>query len=130
MVLLAWAPAVHACPVPTVAQSTEVQRALRAGTDVWGNRLLQTRGGPTLAAARRFLPPLRYARAHGGSRLTASGVYYLPFGQPEGPRGAGTVALHVADGSEIYSGPTAGPSLVIAADGARFGACRPRLADG
>jgi len=107
-----------------------VQRALRAGTDVWGNRLLHAVGGPTLAAARRFLPPLRYARAHGGSRLTASGVYYLPFAAEPGPQGAAAVRLHVADGSRIYVDSVDGPSLAIRIGGRPFDACRPTLADG
>jgi len=128
--LLAWVPATHACPVPRTASAADVQRALRAGTDVWGDRLLREPGGPTLAAARRFLPPLRYANAHGGAPLTASGVYYLAFGVPDGPRGVELPSLHVADGSEVYSGTTAGPSLAVSVGAAAFGACRPHLADG
>lgn len=102
-----------------------MQRALGSGPDLWGNRLLAAPGGPTLAAARRFLPPLRFARARGGARLTASGVYYLPFSD-----GPGRAALHVADGSRIYSGSTDGPSLGIAVGGRPFDSCRPRLAGG
>ncbi len=128
--LLAWAPAAPACPVPSSASPAEVQRALRAGTDVWGNRLLRSAGGPTLAAARRFLPPLRFARAHGGTRLTASGVYYLPFAGEPGPQGASELGLHVADGSRIYAGRVTGPSLAVFVDGRPFASCRPRLADG
>ncbi|HET9507982.1 MAG TPA: hypothetical protein VFO81_08555, partial [Gaiellaceae bacterium] len=73
-----------------------VQRALRAGRDLWGKALLAAPAGPTYAGARRFLPPLRDARAPGKKPLTQSGVYYLPFAQPRGVQGAGTVALHVA----------------------------------
>ena len=80
-----------------------VEAALRAGQDVWGNALLAAPEGPTYAGARRYLPPLLYARAPGKRPLTDSGVYYLPFAQPLGVRGAGTVALHVADGSQVIS---------------------------
>jgi hypothetical protein len=128
--LLALAPATHACPVPASASAAEVQRALRAGTDVWGNRLLRSPGGPTLAAARRFLPPLRYARAHGGSRLTETGVYYLPFGGEAGPQGASEFRLHVADGSRIYARSVSGPSLEVSVAGRPFASCRSALAEG
>src|SRR5215831_1998439 len=90
-----------ACAVPKVAPAYvgRLERVLASGRDVWGDRLLHRRNGPTLDAARRFLPPLLYAAGHGGRPLTASGVYYLPFTLPVsvgGPRGFG---LHVADGS-------------------------------
>ena len=52
-----------------------------------------------------------FARAHGGTRLTASGVYYLPFAGEPGPQGASELGLHVADGSRIYAGRVSGPSL-------------------
>jgi len=127
---LVWAPAAHACPSPPSASSAEVQRALRSGTDLWGNRLLQAPGGPTLAAARRFLPPLRYARAHGGEPLTASGVYYLPFAAESPPQGAPRLWLHVADGSRIYADDVTGPSLAVTAGGRSFASCTATLADG
>jgi hypothetical protein len=38
-----------------------VSEAVRSGTDVWGNRLLASPGGPTVAGARRFLAPLLFA---------------------------------------------------------------------
>ena len=128
--LLAWAPAAHACPVPPSASPAEVQRALRAGPDLWGDRLLHEPGGPTLAAARRFLPPLRYARAHGGRPLTASGVYYLPFAAVAPPQGTSAPSLHVADGSRIYEGSVDGPSLAVSVGGRPFAACRAQLAGG
>ena len=37
------------------------------------------------------------------TRLTDSGVYYLPLGRPKGTHGAGAVDLHVADGSQVVS---------------------------
>jgi hypothetical protein len=104
--------------------------ALRTHTDLWGNRLLAAPGGPTYAGARRYLRPLLYARGAGGRPLTASGVYYLPFAQPDGARGAGSVALHVADGSQILAQRVGGRSLAVSVGtpGAeRFGSCLARL---
>jgi hypothetical protein len=68
-----------------------------------------------------------YARSAGRQPLTASGVYYLPFAEPEGPLGAGTVALHVADGSEIVSQRVGGPALEVSVGGERYGSCLARL---
>lgn len=128
--LLAWAPAAHACPAPPSAAPAEVVRALRSGPDLWGNRLLAAPGGPTLAAARRFLPPLRFARAHGGAPLTASGVYYLPFAAEVPPQGASRLWLHVADGSRIYADGVTGASLTVSVGGRPFASCTATLADG
>jgi len=103
---------------------------LRSGRDVWGDRLLAARGGPTYAAARRFLPPLLYARGPRGRPLTASGVYYLPFGQPAGPQGTSAIALHVADGSQIVWRRAGGRTLTVfvgARGGERYGSCLARL---
>ena len=120
------------CPAAgaTAAYTNRTLSALRARTDVWGNRLLAARGGPTYEGARGYLKPLLFARGPGGKPLTASGVYYLPFAQPDGPRGAGSVALHVADGSQIISERIGGRSLsVLVGDGReRFGSCLARLA--
>jgi hypothetical protein len=107
-----------------------LERLLGAHRDVWGERLLARRDGPTLAAVRRLLPPLRYAVGHGGARLTESGVYYLPFTLPlsvGGPRGFG---LHVADGSEILVRRTDGPRLAVGVGRGgteRYGSCVGRL---
>ena len=63
--------------------------------------------------------------------MTTSGVYYLPFAQPLGVHGAQTVALHVADGSEILSQTAKGPSVkvFVGTDGhERYGSCLARLA--
>jgi hypothetical protein len=128
--LLAWAPAAHACPAHVTASQGEVQRALRAGADVWGERLLRAPGGPSLAAARRFLRPLRYASARSGSRLTDSGVYYLPFAGEAGSQGASELRLHVADGSRVYARSVHGPSLMVSVAGRPFASCGPTLADG
>ena len=125
-------------PEATTAYTRRVERALGARRDVWGQKLLAQAGGPTYASARRYLAPLLYAVGPGGRRVTASGVYYLPFTFPHsvgGPRGFG---LHVADGSEILVRRVGGPSLTIfvgAGDGERYGSClarlqTPRLAQG
>jgi hypothetical protein len=121
-----------ACPQPAVpaAASARVMSALRAGADVWGNALLASRSGPTYAGARRFLPPLLFAGGRGKTKLTESGVYYLPFSQPLGPHGAGSVALHVADGGQIVSDRIGARELTISVGrrgGERYGSCLARL---
>jgi hypothetical protein len=129
-----------ACPQQraTSAYTGRVERALRAGRDLWGEALLAAPGGPTLSGARRYLTPLLLARARKRTSLTESGVYYLPLAQPLGVQGAGSVALHVADGSQILSQRADGRRLTIlvgARGRERYGSClarlRPaRLADG
>ena len=65
-------------------------------------------------------------------------MYYLALAQPEGVQGAGSVALHVADGSQIVSERVGGRSLTVrvgAGGRERYGAClrrlvNARLADG
>ena len=97
---------------------------------MWGNALLNAPDGPSYAAARRLLPPLLYARAPGKRSLTESGVYYVPFGQPLGARGAGSVALHVADGSQVIAERVGGRRVTIlvgAKGGERYGSCVRRL---
>ena len=107
-----------------------LEELLAARRDVLGDRLLSGRDGPTLAAARRALPPLLFAVGHGGTRLTSSGVYYLPFALPLSVGGARGFGLHVADGSEIVVRRVGGPHLDVAvgAGGAeRYGSCLVRL---
>jgi hypothetical protein len=113
------------------ALAARIERALRAGRDVWGDALLARPGGPTYEAARRYLPPLFLAYGRGRKPLTASGVHYLPFGQPLGVQGAVSVALHVADGGQILSQRADGRRLTIfvGAEGVeRYGSCLTRLA--
>jgi hypothetical protein len=115
---------------PSAASVARTAAALRARRDVWGNELLARPGGPTFAAARRYLAPITRALGRGGEPITASGFYYLPFAQPEGPRGAGSVALHVADGSAIVAQRVGGPALTVAVGAAGrepYGSCVARL---
>jgi len=111
-----------------------VDRALSAKRDVWGNALLRSAGGPTYEGVRRYLKPLLlagHAAGNKGKLLTDSGVYYLAFGQPLGAQGAGSVALHVADGSQIVSERVDGPRLSVGVGKGgreRYGSCRSRMA--
>jgi hypothetical protein len=121
-----------ACAPPRVRPSyvSDVNRALRAGADVWGNELLAAPGGPTYDGVRRYLHPLLFARAAGGAPLTDSGVHYVAFSEPRGPQGAEAAALHVADGSEIISRRAGGPKLTIGVGRngeERYGSCLARL---
>jgi hypothetical protein len=119
-----------AAPRASGAHTDRVFRALRTHHDVWGNALLSAPDGPSYEAARRLLPPLLYARAPGKRPLTESGVYYLPFGQPADARGTGSVALHVADGSQVIAERVGGRRLTIlvgARGRERYGSCLPRL---
>jgi hypothetical protein len=116
---------------PAAGYIKEVARALAAGPDVWGDALLAAPGGPTYAGVLRYLKPLLFARGPGGKALTDSGVYYLPFALPAGPQGAGSVALHVADGSQVVTQHVGGSSLTVyvgASAGERYGSCLTRLA--
>jgi hypothetical protein len=123
-------------PLPQdYAYDSAVQAALSSRTDVWGNQLLNTPGGPTYAAARRFLHPLMLVGPPSGKdprRLTDSGVYYLAFGQPEDNSGARVLDLHVADGSQIVSRRVREPNLSVDVGGRRaterYGSCLSRLA--
>ncbi|HUJ93132.1 MAG TPA: hypothetical protein VLW05_10565, partial [Gaiellaceae bacterium] len=123
-------PASCPAPVASPAYTHEVTRALAARTDVWGDALLAAPGGPTYAGAARYLQPLLYARGPGGAPLTASGVYYLPFGLPDGPNGTSDVYLNVADGSQIVARHAGGRALTVlvgAGGRERYGSCLARL---
>ena len=102
----------------------------RFGTGRLGEALLAAPSGPTLEGARRYLAPLLFARGPKQTQLTESGVYYLALAQPDGPRGAGTVALHVADGSQVIAQRVGGRNLRIAVGSGgreRYGSCLARL---
>jgi hypothetical protein len=125
-------PKTAACAAPraSATQASAALRALRTHHDVWGNALINAPDGPSYEAARRLLPPLLYARAPGKRPLTESGVYYLPFSQPLDARGAGSVALHVADGSQVIAERVGGRRLTIlvgARGRERYGSCLARL---
>lgn len=119
----------RACPQQRLpsSYSDRVMRALRAKQDLWGNALLAAPDGPTYEGARRRLAPLLLARAPGKRPLTDSGIYYLPFAQPLGVQGAGSVALHVADGSQIVWQRIGGRELTIFLGRERYGSCLARL---
>ena len=115
-----------------------VWNALRSRRDLWGAHLLAAPNGPTYERAQRYLTPLLLARTQNGRKLTASGVHYTHFSQPSPTRGATSVALHVADGSQIISRRSHGRNLRIAVGVGgreRYGFClrrlgRPRLRAG
>jgi hypothetical protein len=115
------APRTAACTTRLATSSAQrIDRALRAKQDVWGNAILRA---PSYAAAARYLQPLLFARGPKGSRLTPSGVYYVPFVDPS----SGYVALHVADGSALIRRRVGGRALTIDAGPERFGSCLARL---
>ena len=119
-----------ACALPHVSAgyAERVDRALRSGRDVWGNALLRSAAGPTYDGVRRYLNPLLLAGQARQRPLTASGFHYVAFGQPDGPFGAGSVALHLADGSQIVSDRIGGPTLSVDVGHERYGSCLARLA--
>jgi hypothetical protein len=131
--LAALAPGVArgACtPSVDPAAAARVEQALRAKRDVWGEHLLAAQDGPTYDRVRRYLPPLLYGRAAKQTKLTASGVHYVAFSHPDGARGAGSVVLHVADGSQLLSQRAGGHSLTVRVGrgGAEtYGSCLGRL---
>jgi hypothetical protein len=116
-----------------------VNAALRAKADLWGSRLLARRRGPTYRNVRGFLKPLMLVgtpAGRRGKRLTDSGVYYVPMGEPGGRAFADDgptepFALHVADGSQVLSRQANGrrATLFVGAEAAeRYGSCLSRLA--
>jgi hypothetical protein len=124
--------ALASCPQgqPGSSYLRRVRNALGSNRDAWGKELLATRTGPTYERAHSYLRPLFLARAKNGRPLTDSGVYYLPFSEPESSRGATTVALHVADGSQIISRRVHRRRMTIAvglAGHERYGSCLRRL---
>lgn len=113
--------------------SDAVLSALAAKEDVWGTQLVGSQQGPTYAAVRAHLHPLLLVGKPAGlkpTRLTDSGVYYLPLGRPKGTHGAGAVDLHVADGSQVVSQLANGPRLTVSVGSRgteRYGSCLSRL---
>src|SRR5581483_6480542 len=124
-------PASSSCALrlPTSAYTGSVEQAVASNGDLWGSQLLHARGGPTYAAARRYLAPLTQAVQWGRRPLTSSGSYYLPLSFPFTPYGSTVFALHVADGSEIVTRRVGGPSLSVYVGSGRelYGSCAARL---
>jgi hypothetical protein len=111
---------------------TNIDDALASKTDLLGERLLNQPGGPTYASAKDLLTPTMYAVSppvNGpGGYLTDSGVYYMPFGVPDAdhPSTRVSIALHVADGSQIISSRVGNRStrFFVGAQGTeRYGEC-------
>lgn len=106
------------------AYKKAVEEALASKPDLWGGRLLARPEGPTYENIKDFLKPLMYTvqPAVEGPQ-TPTGVHYLPFGVPSGTSGRGTVALHVADGSQIMTDRWNGRNTqIFVGDGSeRFG---------
>jgi hypothetical protein len=120
------------CPRERVSSryAGRVNRALRSRRDRWGEALLTAPNGPTYERAQRYLTPLLLARARNGQLLTDSGVHYTHFSQPPNLRGATSVALHVADGSQIITRRASGRNLTIRVGvkgRERYGSCLRRL---
>src|SRR5262245_18972530 len=109
-------PAGAACAAAraSAAYRASVSRVVAASRDVWGGELLHAPGGPALEPALRMLGPLTRGMQWEGRPLTAGGVYYLPFSFPFTPRGSTVFALHVADGSQIFTRRVECPSLTVA----------------
>src|SRR5947207_9884940 len=59
--------------VASSAYTSSVQRAVASGRDLWGAELLRSPGGPSYAAARRYLTPLTQAVEWHCRSLTPSG---------------------------------------------------------
>ena len=79
-------------PLPAdPAYDAGVREALAQRQDAWGNALLASPAGPTYDGVHGLLHPLMMVGRPAGlkpTRLTDSGIYYLPFGQPRGwPKG-------------------------------------------
>ena len=106
----------HACSAPGAT----------SGATGSSQRRTARRSRPPRTSSRRCF----YAAGRGGRRLTASGIYYLPFTLPYsvgGPRGFG---LHVADGSQVIVRRVGGPSLTVEVGRGgreRYGSCLARL---
>ena len=124
-------PAGAACAAARASAPYEasVSRVVASNRDVWGGELLHAPGGPALEPALRMLGPLTQGMQWEGRPLTAGGVYYLPFSFPFTPKGSTVFALHVADGSQIFTRRVEGRSLAVeVGNGSElYGSCTPRL---
>lgn len=105
----------------------QVNEALSAKIDLWGEQLLALPEGPTYENIKDFLAPLKLM----GTAVTESGVYYIPFGRPFNRGGFGPAALHVGDGSQIISQVSSGDKVTVlvgALGNERYGFAEARLA--
>lgn len=131
-------PGTIGCPpgvsLPTLSSEykSSVTEALYSPQDVWGRQVLAKPEGPTYNNVKDYLAPIMYAigPAAQGSFLTDTGVYYIPFGQPQQLTTPGNVALTVADGSQIISNKVGNLStrIFVGASGQeQFGSCLANL---
>jgi len=111
---------------------TSVTEAIYAPQDIWGQQVLSKSEGPTYNNVKDYLSPIMYAiaPAASGGFLSDTGVYYIPFGQPQQPTSPGDLALTVADGSQIISNKVGSLStrIFVGAGGQeQFGSCLTNL---
>ncbi len=102
--------------------------AFKSNPDFFGEQVLKRPEGPTYDNVKNFLMPLKLV----GTRLTESGVYYIPFGRPVPLPELGTFALHVGDGSQIMSQVHYGSKITILVGETgreRYGLAEARLAE-
>jgi len=105
-----------------------LNEALMSNPDLWGEQVLARPEGPTYNNVKDYLVPLKSV----GTRLTESGVYYIPFGRPTALSGHGPAALHVGDGSQIISQVAVGAKTTIFVGETgqeRYGFAEARLAE-
>lgn len=105
----------------------DVNKALQANTDLFGEEVLKFPGGPTYDQVKDYLTPLKLI----GTAVSESGVYYIPFGRPVNLAGYGPAALHLGDGSQIVSQVSSGTktTIFVGAEGQeRYGFAEARLA--
>ena len=110
-----------------VGYEEALNEALRSNPDFFGEQVLARPEGPTLDNVKDYLLPLKLV----GTRLTESGVYYIPFGRPTALSGFGPAALHVGDGSQIISQVSHGAKTTVFVGETgqeRYGLAEARLA--
>lgn len=121
-------------PALSAEYKNRVVDALTTTQDVYGQQILDKPEGPTFDNVKDFFTPIMYAIAPAaqGGFLTDTGVYYIPFGQPQQPTARGDLALTSADGSQIFSNKADNLSLstrIFVGEGGQeqFGSCLTNL---
>ncbi|SDO38463.1 hypothetical protein SAMN04487897_11339 [Paenibacillus sp. yr247] len=119
-------------PALSALYKNRVVEALTTSQDVYGQQILAKPEGPTYDNVKDFFTPIMYAIAPAaqGGFLTDTGVYYIPFGQPQQLTARGDLALTVADGSQIISNKADNLStrIFVGAGGQeQFGSCLANL---